>query len=191
MVDNKNASEIRSNQELINFINHGNSVKYMFFWGHHTAKNQHVDKSCFSQWHMSGFEIDNVYYKTAEHFMMAKKAELFSDSFNVKNVLKSEHPAEAKKIGRNVKGFKEEVWLKNRFNLVVEGNLAKFSQNEELKAFLLATKSRVLVEASPVDDIWGIGLASDDKKVSDPYKWKGLNLLGYSLMEVREKLLNS
>lgn len=184
----KNIEEIRNNQELIDYINHGNPVKYLYFWGHQANKNNLVDKSCFSQWYSSAFKIDNILYKTAEHYMMVKKAELFSDASIIEKILAAEHPGEAKKLGRKVKGFNEELWLANRFNLVVTGNMAKFSQNKDLKKFLINTDKRVLVEASPVDKVWGIGLASDNKTISDPYKWKGLNLLGYALMEVREMM---
>jgi len=127
-------------------------------------------------------------YKTAEHWMMAKKAELFRDNEVLARIIKANSPAEAKKLGREVKNYNENLWLAARFEIVKEGNYHKFSQNPELKTFLLNTKNRVLVEASPVDAIWGIGMASDDKDVMNPKKWKGLNLLGFALMEVRDEL---
>lgn len=120
--------------------------------------------------------------------MMAKKAELFGDENAKKKILASKTPGEAKKLGRSVVGFDDDVWLKHRFEIVVSANLAKFSRAPELKAFLLNTGDRVLVEASPVDRIWGIGLAADDPGASDPYKWQGLNLLGFALMCVRDQL---
>lgn len=168
-------------------MNHGNTVKYVFFWGHQKPEYG-VSKSCFSQWYESPFTVENHNFLTAEHYMMAKKAELFGDD-NAKNkILACKTPGEAKKLGRNVINFSDDVWLKQRFDIVVSANMAKFSQNPELKQFLLNTGDRVLVESSPIDKIWGIGLAVDDPAASDPNKWQGLNLLGFALMCVRDQL---
>ncbi len=181
--------KIRNNNELIEFINQGNRAKYVFFWGHQKSKSG-ITKSCFSQWYESSFEIDGIHYPTAEHYMMAEKARLFGDNEITLKIAAAKNPGEAKKYGREVKKFNEQIWIKNRFAIVVNGNKAKFSQNQDLKQFLLNTKDRVLVEASPVDKIWGIGLASDDPVIEDPNHWKGLNLLGYALMEVRDLIIN-
>jgi ribA/ribD-fused uncharacterized protein len=93
-----------------------------------------------------------------------------------------------KALGRGVRGFEELIWRQHRVSIVVEGNYAKFSQSEPLRDFLIGTKHRVLVEASPVDKIWGIGLAGDDPRAENPLEWRGLNLLGFALMDVRERL---
>nr|WP_294927606.1 NADAR family protein [uncultured Flavobacterium sp.] len=162
--------------------------KFLFFWGHQPNKDGSISKTCFSQWWLSSFEVDKVIYKTAEHWMMAKKAELFKDDEVLAKIIKANSPAEAKKLGREVKNYNETLWLAARFDIVKEGNYHKFSQNPELKTFLVNTKERVLVEASPVDAIWGIGMASDHKDVLNPEKWRGLNLLGFALMEVRDEL---
>jgi len=87
-----------------------------------------------------------------------------------------------------VRGFDEQCWAGRRFDLVVTGNLAKFSQHPERRDFLVATGSQVLVEASPRDRIWGIGLAADHQFCASPEHWPGLNLLGFALMEVRQQL---
>ena len=87
-----------------------------------------------------------------------------------------------------VQGFDEAKWQAARYDIVVRGNLAKFSQNEALRSFLLNTGERVLVEASPVDPIWGIGLAANDPLAEQPAQWRGLNLLGFALMDVRRSL---
>lgn len=179
--------EIRNKTDLIEYVNHGNKVKYVFFWGHQKP-NSGVSKSCFSQWYEASFELEGKTYLTAEHFMMAEKARLFGDRESEIKVLNASNPGEAKKIGRSVKGFNEATWLENRFPIVVAANLAKFGQNEELKEFILGTNERVLVEASPLDKIWGIGLAADDQRAENPNLWKGENLLGFALMEVRSKL---
>ncbi|PAM95989.1 hypothetical protein B4N84_05435 [Flavobacterium sp. IR1] len=162
--------------------------KFLFFWGHQPNKDGKISKTCFSQWWLSAFKVDKVTYKTAEHWMMAKKAELFQDDEILEKILDADTPAEAKKLGREVKNYDDKVWLANRYEIVKQGNYHKFSQNRELKTFLLNTKDRVIVEASPVDPIWGIGMSSDDKDVLNVAKWKGLNLLGFALMEVRDEL---
>ncbi|CAM4001628.1 NADAR domain-containing protein [Flavobacterium branchiophilum] len=164
--------------------------KFLFFWGHQPSKDGTLSKTCFSQWWESPFVVDGVEYKTAEHWMMAKKAALFVDTATLEKILACNSPAEAKKLGREVTNYDEQRWLNNRFQIVKEGNLHKFSQNKKLKEFLLNTKDNILVEASPVDAIWGIGMASDHKDCTHPERWRGLNLLGFALMEVRDELHN-
>jgi ribA/ribD-fused uncharacterized protein len=107
--------------------------------------------------------VDGTVYATAEHWMMAGKARLFADAEIAARIVAARTPGGAKKLGRQVRGFREEVWVRERAALVVEGNVAKFGQESELGGFLLGTGSRVLVEASPLDRIWGIGLAVDDE----------------------------
>lgn len=166
-----------------------NPNKYLFFWGHQPSKDGLITKTCFSQWWLSSFTEEGIEYKTAEHWMMAKKAELFGDSEILDKIINAKSPAEAKKLGREVKNYNDNEWLKNRFQIVKEGNFHKFSQNPDLKEFLITTSGRILVEASPVDPIWGIGLASDHEDSQNPERWKGLNLLGFALMEVRDALM--
>jgi len=137
---------------------------------------------------MSSFKVDGIEYKSAEHFMMAKKAELFEDFEIMNQIIKANSPADVKKLGREVKNYNDAIWLENRYEIVKTGNFYKFSQNPELQKFLSSTGEKVLVEASPVDAIWGIGLASDHKNANNPKEWKGLNLLGFALMEVRDEL---
>lgn len=120
--------------------------------------------------------------------MMAKKASLFNDDQSVERILKADKPGEVKDIGRRIQNFDEQLWNKEKFRIVVEGSTEKFGQNIRLKDFLLATKRKVLVEASPTDVIWGIGLAQDAKQIEDPHTWRGQNLLGFALMEAREAL---
>ena len=124
--------------------------------------------------------------------MMAGKARLFGDEEAERRaVSRRAAPRAAKKAGRLVRGFDEAVWERERFALVVEGSVHKFGQNADLREFLLNTGDRVLVEASPVDRIWGIGLAADDQRAADPASWRGPNLLGFALMEARAELRTS
>ena len=168
-------------------IENGYQPEYLFFWGH-TAKLAGItDKSCFSQWWQAAFTVDGVNYPTAEHWMMAKKALLFEDRDQYQNIIATDSPAKAKKMGRLVKNFDPAIWSSNAFAFVTAGNLHKFSQHPALKEFLLSTGTAVIVEASPFDKIWGIGTKAHE---TDPHKWKGNNLLGFALMEVRELLKN-
>lgn len=163
--------------------------KWIFFWGHTPAKDGSVTKSCFSQW-WSGhpFEIDRISYPTAEHFMMAEKARLFKDHTILSAILKAKSPALAKKLGRQVAGFNDEIWRLHRCDIVVRANAAKFAQHTALKQFLIQTGERIIVEASPYDRIWGIGMAADHPDAERPQNWNGLNLLGFALMAVRSRL---
>lgn len=111
---------------------------------------------------------------------------MFDDQDIRAQVFNAPTPNAAKALGRNVRGFDEQVWLQHRYDIVVRANQAKFSQNPSLNEYLLQTGSRVIVEASPVDSIWGIGLAQDHADVNNPNLWKGLNLLGFALMQVRD-----
>ncbi len=179
---------IRSNQTLLEQISLGLKPDYLMFWGHHPTRDGRISQSCFSQWFASGFELEGIHYPSAEHFMMAGKALLFDDRETHSRILKAVTPADVKQLGREVRGFDDARWTEARFEIVVRGNLAKFSQHPALGEYLLSTTDQVLVEASPVDRIWGIGLAAEDPKASRPEQWRGLNLLGYALMEVRERL---
>jgi ribA/ribD-fused uncharacterized protein len=87
-----------------------------------------------------------------------------------------------------VRGFSEDRWAAARYEMVVAGNVAKFTQHDDLRRYLVSTSDRVLVEASPLDRVWGIGLAEDDERAHAPSRWRGRNLLGFALMEVRERL---
>lgn len=172
---------------LIERINQGERPKYIYFWGHQPSKDGTLTQSCFSQWWMAEFKVNGISYRSAEHWMMAKKAELFRDMEMFKKINDAKSPGEAKKLGRKVKGFNEEKWNASRYDIVVEGNYHKFSQHLDLKEFLINTQDRILVEASPVDNIWGVGLSKDSDDIANPELWKGLNLLGFALMEVRDK----
>ncbi len=172
-------------EDLRSRFNAGEKLKFVFFWGHQS--NRHgVTAACFSQWYGAPFTVDGQRYPTAEHFMMAEKAALFGDQGVKEQVLQARNPGAAKALGRQVRGFDEPTWLQQRFSIVVRANEAKFSQNSELGEFLRQTGKRVLVEASPVDRVWGVGLAQDDEKVNNPNQWRGLNLLGFALMKVRD-----
>lgn len=178
-------------EALTQQVSRGDRVKWLHFWGHRPHPDGRLSASCLSQWWPAPFVVDGVSYATAEHWMMAAKARLFEDAEAERAALTAGTPAEAKKAGRLVRGFDDTVWARERFGIVVEGSVHKFSSDEALRAYLLGTRGRVLVEASPLDRVWGIGLAADDPRAQDPARWRGDNLLGFALMEARERLLTA
>lgn len=169
----------------------GEPLKYIFFWGHSRKNSDDVGKFVFSQWFPSPFVVDNVEYKTAEHWMMGQKALLFGDTEIFTKITRSDKPGEVKELGRQIRNFDEHQWNERKFEIVMKGNIHKFGQHEKLKKFLSDSAERILVEASPTDSIWGIGLAEDAPSITNPHTWKGLNLLGFALMETRDLLRNS
>ena len=179
----------RSREELAAVVAAGAQPKWLMFWGHRPQSDGSVGAGCLSQWWPAPFVVDGVEYPGAEHWMMAGKARLFRDDDAVPAILAARTPAEAKNLGRLVRGFDDARWTAARFELVVAGNVAKFGQDPALREYLLGTANRVLVEASPMDRIWGIGLGATHEHAVDPSRWRGLNLLGFSLMEARERLL--
>ncbi|WP_141589146.1 NADAR family protein [Myxococcus sp. AB056] len=154
--------------------------RFTFFWQAHSP---------FSQWHPSDFAVDGVRYVCAEQYMMAGKARLFGDKEALASILSSKSPKTHKALGRKVRDFDNARWEKARERIVYEGNRAKFTQSPELLKALLATAGTALVEASPVDRIWGVGLDEEDPRIHHPAKWRGLNLLGKVLTKLREDLL--
>ncbi len=120
--------------------------------------------------------------------MMAKKAALFGDYQTEKSIMESQNPKVIKSLGRTVRGFNQKTWDENKRNIVFNGNWLKFSQNKNLKDYLLSTGDKVIVEASPYDCVYGIGISEQNKNATRPELWKGENLLGFVLMDVRTML---
>lgn len=155
--------------------------KFTYFWKSHSP---------FSQWYMAKFIIDGIEFNSAEQYMMYMKAVLFGDEEISQKILKVKMPSQHKALGRKVKNFQQEVWESNCKKIVYDGNYAKFSQNSELKQKLFETKGTI-VEASPVDRIWGVGLSEDDPRIKDRRRWRGKNWLGETLTQVRDDLLKN
>lgn len=150
-----------------------------------------TEASPFSQWYPCKFAVDGNRFNCAEQYMMYGKARLFDDEATAKSILAAAHPRDHKALGRKVTPFDNAVWVREREGIVLAGNRAKFTQNEPLLAQLLATKGTTLVEASPFDKIWGIGLAETDERANDPAQWRGQNLLGKVLTQLRDELLSA
>ncbi len=151
--------------------------KYVFFWN-----------GIYSQWYPTKMIIDGKEFNCCEQWMMYNKAMTFKDYGTAQDIMDAESPSQQKALGREVEGFDKNIWDSVCMSIVYRGNLAKFSQNEELKKELLSTDRKIIVEASPHDKIWGIGMGEFDEGIEDPSNWKGLNLLGQAIMLVRNQL---
>lgn len=166
----------------------GRKRELCLFWGHQSSKDGSVTKSCLSQWWMEDFWSVGNTYLCMEQYMMDGKAKLFGDQEIHEQILKCSNPKEIKTLGRKVQGFDQKVWDRFKYSIVLNGNWCKFSKNRALREFLLSTGDSVLVEASPYDNVWGIQLSANSLEAQDPMKWRGQNLLGFALMEVRDEL---
>ena len=155
---------------------------YLFFY---------ETQSPLSQWYKCNFTENGIIFQSAEQYMMYHKALLFDDNEIATKILATTNQRKQKELGRLVQNFKENVWIKHRAEIVYNGNLLKFQQNPELKEYLISTSGKILVEASPTDCIWGIGLDSNQPESANVRHWKGLNLLGYALTQVRETIIQS
>lgn len=182
---NKHGEMQYSLKKLIDQYQKDKKLDYVFFW---KPENEVVNKSCLGQWQLSKFEVDVDEYCCAEQYMMSEKARLFQDNEIIDKIMSSSDPKVIKALGKKVKGFDQILWDKAKYSVVLNANYFKFSQNIEMRNFLLSTRNKILVEASPLDTIWGIGLSETNGKIMDPTKWRGQNLLGFALMEVRDDL---
>jgi ribA/ribD-fused uncharacterized protein len=142
----------------------------------------------FSQWFPCRFTIKGVTYNCAEQYMMAQKALFFADIDAHIKIMATDSPSKQKAIGRTVKGFNVPAWNTVCKKIVYDANYAKFTQNENLKEYLLDTENKEIVEASPYDVIWGIGLPEGHPDITDKTKWRGMNWLGETIMMVRETI---
>lgn len=150
--------------------------------------NPDEDNGYLSNWFLSSFTVDDITFSSMEQFMMYRKAISFHDMSVADKILATDDVAKIKALGRVVSNYDDIYWSGIRQIVVYEGLLAKFSQNEDLKEDLKATGDALLAECAVNDRIWGIGLSMNDKNRFDMSKWTGQNLLGYTLMMVRERL---
>lgn len=139
-----------------------------------------------SNWYLSEFVMDGKKFSSMEQYMMYKKAALFQDWEIAEQILATDQVGKIKMLGRSVKDYEDIIWNGMRQIVVYKGLLAKFEQNKILLEKLLDTEDAILAECAVRDCIWGIGLSMKDKRRFSVQEWKGQNLLGFSLMKVRE-----
>ena len=156
--------------------------KPVFFWH---AEDTYGE---FSSRFEVSFVVEGIVYGSVTQYMMAKKALLFKDLYRYAQIMNERNPEECKALGREVSGFIQSTWDKARIEILFDANYAKFSQNPELEEVLLGTGSREIVEASPYNSEYGIGMSEKEAREADPSQWRGKNLLGESLMQVRSAL---
>jgi ribA/ribD-fused uncharacterized protein len=153
------------------------TATHIYFWG-----------SYLSNWYKCSFKDDYFTYPSSEAYLMGHKALLFNDRDSAEKIVQTNDPKKQKALGRQVKGFNDTLWNQHKFDIMVKGLVLKFGQNECLKRQLVATGDKILVEGSPYDKIWGVGLHYEDALILDEKTWKGENLLGKDLMEARNQL---
>jgi len=155
------------------------SYEYVFFW----------NNSPFSQWYIKPFTVDGILYCCCEQYMMYKKALLFKDVNIAARILLSQDPKTIKALGRKVMNFDSGIWDKHKVAIVTQCNYAKFTQNPDLFQALMSHSGKTFAEASPYDTIWGIGLEETDPRALDSKQWRGSNLLGRILTQLRDGLI--
>lgn len=184
----ENGTPAYSVDRITQMNSEGNHPSFTLFWKAQPAPDGSASKGAFSQWWHSDFRAAGHIYCCMEQFMMANKAELFEDPKVLQQILECSDPRQIKALGRKVQNFDEKVWDEVKYSIVLNGNYLKFTQNAELRNVLLNTGERILAEASPYDRVWGIGMSESHEHAEDPLRWKGQNLLGFALMEVRDEI---
>ena len=155
--------------------------RYVFFWG---------NSDIYSNWFKSKFEMDGIIFENSEQAMMYEKALLMNDQSSANEILKTRNPRVIKELGRAIKPWNQKLWDEQKFDIMVKVLTCKF-KDPILAKQLLSTGIRIIVEASPYDKIWGIGMSENDEGVEDQSNWKGQNLLGEALMYVRQLITKS
>jgi ribA/ribD-fused uncharacterized protein len=166
----------------------GVQPEFLFFTEMTATQNTAAAQMMLAQWYPSSFSVEGDEYLHAAHWMMVQKAKLFDDYESATSLLTLRDDREIRSRGRKIAGFDQRRWDDNKYSIVVLGNLHKFSQHQALRAYISGTHPLVLTEANPDDRVWGIGMRENAPGATNPHLWKGLNLLGFALMEVRDNL---
>lgn len=161
---------------------------YLFFSRPTPSENGRPGEGALSTRWVAPFQIGDQEYPTVDHFMMYSKAMLFGDEESAEKILATESPDRVQELGRQVKDFDSELWREHRFAIALRGNLAKFSQNEDLKEYIFSTGEAIFIATSASELVWGIGLSEEQARQTSPINWKGLNLLGFALVRTRALL---
>lgn len=167
----------------------GENLDFLFFYGHRLSQVGLIDASCLSPWYWSRFVVDDVAYTCTQHFLMAEKTRLLHDSDALTLILKAGHPDEVKQLEYRGQIFEPNLWDGYYFEIIRRANMAKFTQNSQLGDYLTSTQGKYLVEADPDDADLGIGMPKDHPDIMHPDKWRGKNLLGFTLSKVRDCII--
>lgn len=150
--------------------------------------NPDEDYGFLSNWYLSNFVVDGINFSSMEQYMMYMKATLFNDTNIASQIMETSDVGKIKALGRRVSNYNDIIWNGMRQPIIFKGLMEKFKQNENLKTELLKTGDAILAECAVQDQIWGIGLSMKDPNKNDMTRWRGTNLLGFSLMLVRSEL---
>ena len=150
--------------------------------------NPDEDYGFLSNWYLSNFVLDGINFSSMEQYMMYMKATLFDDTNIASQIMETSDVGKIKALGRSVSNYNDIIWNGMRQPIIFKGLMEKFKQNENLKTELLKTGDAILAECAVQDQIWGIGLSMKDPNKNDMTRWRGTNLLGFSLMVVRSEL---
>lgn len=143
-----------------------------------------TDDAPFSNFYKTAFIYKGYDLSFSEQGLMIEKALLFEPS-KADDIAQATHPYQAKQLGRSIQNHDDKKWGAVRYDKMVAVLKAKFA-SPDLKSILLETGERTLVEGSPYDRVWGVKIDWQDDRILDEANWKGQNLLGKALMEVRE-----
>ena len=146
--------------------------------------------SPFSNWYPVHFTCAGITYNCGEQLMMHRKALAFGDLAIAARILQESDPARLKALGRQVRGYQDDIWRAIDMPMVFDGLLAKFTQDQTCRLAMLTSGDKLLVEASPVDRIWGAGIDANDPRLTSPHLWPGQNRLGRVLMQVRQAMVD-
>ncbi|KAK8865303.1 hypothetical protein M9Y10_010843 [Tritrichomonas musculus] len=186
--------DIYSLEKLQQVWREGQRFPFIFFWQStkEDVQRDQYNQTCCNQWFPSEFTDESgKKYNCCEQYMMAHKAILFNDNETLDKILRCNDPRRIKRLGREIKPFDPVKWNQNDQEIVFRGNMYKFTQIEKCKNFILSVpRNAIFVEASPLDKKWGIKLAADDPRASNPLEWKGTNYLGFQITRVRDYLIS-
>lgn len=180
------SASARSVQDLVDLVEGGGGAPCLLFWGHRRERDGSMGTGCLAAGWPAPFELHGVRFATVEHHLAWAKARLAGEPEMMDAALRASHPGVARSVGLDVP-LAREVWQEQRWEIAVAAHAAKFEQNPAEGAYLDATAPQVLVGTDPADTVWGIGLLATDPAVHDPRTWRGQNLLGFTLMEVRDR----
>ena len=166
----------------------GSHPEFLFFYEIPAVPASASAQMMLPQWYPCSFSVQGDQYLHAAHWMMVQKAKLFGDGESATSLLTLKDDTAIKSRGRHITGFDQRRWDDHKYSIVLSGNLHKFSQHQALRAYISGTHPLVLTEANPDDSVWGIGMRENAPGATNPHHWRGLNLLGFALMEVRDIL---
>lgn len=186
LVDCSHRNHILTTNDICKRYDSGESLRFVFFGECHSEFTDSVGKECFSRWYSLAFEIEGKSFFCIEQYMMAEKACFFDDEECERRIMNNNDIEDITLLGQQIKIFDGFLWDNYKKDVIRQGNVAKFADNKELFEFLISTDDAILVEATPYDVVWGIGMREGDQGIDNPHNWKGENILGFTLMKIRD-----